>query len=437
MPRALGVTESAVGHDRQTQHVPDAFLHAYAAGELSAVERGAVERHVATCEVCRGSQARIERTVALFGAAPAAPSELAWRRIEKRVAEQLTVDAQRRVASRGPSRVRPGARVAVAIASLAAAMAIGLWLGLRIDRAPSSVGRDVAGIAPATNVDGARETERLSPTAEVAPRESAKPGSFEATGAERLEPRALVRAPTSSRAVAIVTPAHEPIARSDERALDYVGARATRGPERSTSFGQTHVEVEAPSDPLAALWLRTSRAYYESRDLPLALSLAQRIVDEGGDRPEVALAEEILCDGYIATRQAGSAVAACQVLLRRAEMAGLEERARAIHYQIGTIHRVELGDCAAAMYHYGRSVVFGRTSILDDEALMWRVDCAIQLGDENSARRDLALLQRSGSRPGRRERLEALAARFEQMVETGTQPGERPRGRAQPVDDTR
>ncbi|MCK6548433.1 zf-HC2 domain-containing protein [Myxococcota bacterium] len=425
------VTQCAVVRERQSQHVPDTFLHAHAAGELSAAERGAVDRHVATCDACRARLARIEATVARMAVKPAEPSELAWRRIEKRVAEQLGDDAERRIERATRRDGRLVRRAIAAVASLAAATAIGIWIGRSIERAP-----DVTERVEVATPQGAAPTRAPTVERSAAPDRSAEIAE-DVIELPRLEARALRELAGSDRDASITTPASEATTHAPERSIDYVGDRARATSERTTSYGQTRVEIEAPSDPLAALWLETTKAYYEARDIPRALSLAKRIVDEGGQRPEVALAEEILCDGYTVTRQARSAVAACQALLRRAEAAGLEERARAIHYQIGTLHRVELGDCAAAMYHYGRSVVFGRTSRFDDEALMWRVDCAIQLGDENSARRDLALLQRAVSTPGRRERLAALEARFEQMLEARAQPGDLPRGRSQPVDDTR
>lgn len=167
--------------------------------------------------------------------------------------------------------------------------------------------------------------------------------------------------------------------------------RAYRPSAVESREGETSVVVMGPkADPIADAWLRASAAYYEARDLEAAIQIASAIARDGGSRPEARLAEEMLCEAYIATHQPRRAVESCARLLQHAPDG---EAARAIEHRLATIYRSQLSDCRSAVLHYGRAMVFGRRSMLDDEALLGRASCFLELGDLASARSDLAILE--------------------------------------------
>lgn len=507
MRRGRRGTASTVALQPQTPHLPEALLHAHAAGELDTVQKSAVEQHLASCADCRRTAARVATLVGVLRTA-AAPDldELSWQRMANQVRAELARDA-----ASAPERMAGGASRTVWIAAagaagLAATALVAFWLGRGSATIPPADAPVIARTAErGLEIARERPTDRgvslvLSEDARV--KADASPSGLEL----RLEVGLVeLRTPLAldpQREITVWTPEFHALARSDDFTVGYraseafvevragevevrgsgasdgtvrrgerrvisrpsptqppptqeaphekegrsLGDRVRRDvaaladgarrapvvpvePVRSSSSGQTRVSIEVPSDPIARAWLEASEAYYQRRDLPRAIELTRQIVDQGGVRPEVALAEELLCDSYIATHQAKAAVVACQVVLQRAEAAGLEERARAIHYQLATVYRVQLGDCGRAMYHYGRAIVFGRSSLFDDEALLWRAHCAIELQDVDAARRDLALLEQHRSGVARPEALRELERRFEALVGARNEPGSSARTR--------
>jgi hypothetical protein len=209
--------------------------------------------------------------------------------------------------------------------------------------------------------------------------------------------RVLVTAPAGARVEA-------PVSKRKARSTPTTKADGASGELTvSSSEGETNVRVVGPEqDAIAGAWLRASNAYYEARDLEAAIQIASGIVEGGGQRPEVKLAEEMLCEAFIATQQPRRAIEACTALL---EDGRDEEAERAVHYRLATIYRTQLSDCRSAVRHYGRAMVFGRRSMLDDEVLLGRAHCLLDLGDLAGAKSDIAILE---SRAGALARALAL-----------------------------
>lgn len=183
------------------------------------------------------------------------------------------------------------------------------------------------------------------------------------------------------------------------------------GPIVSSSEGETTVEVlELPLDEVAAAWREASEAYYQRKDLDRAIAKAREVQKSQG-RPEARLAQQLLCDAYIAKAQPHEAVDACRALL---DGAGPDE-ARAIHYTLATIHRAQLADCRQAIQHYNQAVVFGRATLLDDEVRLFRAGCAIEVGDLDVAWRDVTTLNGRAGRLARPAELEALKQRLNEI----------------------
>lgn len=179
----------------------------------------------------------------------------------------------------------------------------------------------------------------------------------------------------------------------------------------SSSEGETTVEVlELPLDEVAAAWREASEAYYQRKDLDRAIAKAREVQQAKG-RPEARLAQQLLCDAYIAKAQPHEAVEACRALL---DAAGPDE-ARAIHYTLGTIQRAQLRDCRQAILHYNQAVVFGRATLLDDEVRLFRAGCAIEIGDLDLAWRDVTTLNGRAGRLARPAELEALKQRLNEI----------------------
>lgn len=202
--------------------------------------------------------------------------------------------------------------------------------------------------------------------------------------------------------------AQVPGARQDTGAAPAV---ARRGVEHSSFEGETRVSVETSMrDPIAEKWEAASRAYYVDHDEPRALALADEIVEEGGDRREVTYAQEMRCEAYIGRGETARAVESCNALLARE---GDPEAARTVHYRLATIYRVQLKDCRDALQHYNKAMVFGRATLLDDQALAGHAECALELCDIEGAKRDLLLLARHTSFVATSERVQDLKRRVE------------------------
>jgi hypothetical protein len=184
----------------------------------------------------------------------------------------------------------------------------------------------------------------------------------------------------------------------------------------SSYEGVTKVEVEAPpEDVIAKKWHDASFAYYKKNDVRRAVALANDIVAGGGEREEVLLALDLLCEAHLHLQQPKRALEACEARLERETD---PEAIRAANYRIANIERQQLHDCRGAMDHYSKAMVFGRNSLLDNDALVWRASCALDLGDLDAAKRDIALLDARSAllaRPGElaelKDRLAALSAK--------------------------
>jgi ferric-dicitrate binding protein FerR (iron transport regulator) len=177
---------------------------------------------------------------------------------------------------------------------------------------------------------------------------------------------------------------------------------------KSSSEGVTSVQmIKPPEDPWAKK-LREANEQYSARNYKKAIALASEIVKDGGLRPELWSAKEILCDLYIATGDAEKSIHACTALLDVNNI----DASRHVHYKLATIHRAQLDDCKTAIGHYTRSIVFGRQSMLDDEALLWRAHCEIEIGDLAAARFDVAALESRGAALARPEELLVLKKRL-------------------------
>ena len=186
---------------------------------------------------------------------------------------------------------------------------------------------------------------------------------------------------------------------------------ATRSPAvKKSSSGQTRVEqVFEDADPVKQRWLQTAQAYYEGRDLPRAIRLAREVVELAPERPEARMAEALLCEAFVATGQAQSAISACQARLARPQT---DAERRQIHLMIGRIQHQQIGDCAQAIDHYTKAMVFGGTSLMDDRVRMFRATCGLEVGNLALVRADLAALEnRRDQLPNPRE-LDTLRQRL-------------------------
>lgn len=191
-------------------------------------------------------------------------------------------------------------------------------------------------------------------------------------------------------------------------------------PSKITEEGQTNVQVIPPPertvDPFVARWLEASKAFYQSRDPQKAIGLAEALLAEEPGRPEAQSARELLCEAYLALNQPQKAITACSELLwdQTDEM-----HVRLLHQKLAMIYRTQLGDCANAIHHYSRGMVFGGTSLLDDQARLGRVECAMEIGDRERAARDLeALAPRAENAPWRLK-FEHLRERLTAEVQVG------------------
>lgn len=190
------------------------------------------------------------------------------------------------------------------------------------------------------------------------------------------------------------------------------GHRAVEAPHKISSEGQTSVSMIAPpADVWAEKW-RQADAAYTARSYDRAISIANDIVEHAGMRGEVSMAREMLCDLYIQTNKPKQAVDACNALLA----SSTQEESRAVHYKLATIHRKELSDCRTAIVHYTNAMVFGRASPFDDDALIWRARCSIEIGDLGSARSDIAALERRAAGLARPDELDDLKKRLQHAV---------------------
>lgn len=226
---------------------------------------------------------------------------------------------------------------------------------------------------------------------------------------ERREIR-VPKAPARTPAKTAVTP--KP-ARAPVEPLAKDEAVEPTEPVVRSSEGETSVQVLAPDDPVTAAWRAASRAYYRDRDLDAAIAHAEVVIRTGDRRAEVRLAKRLICDARIALEQPNQAVQACRELLDGEKR---DEELRNIHYMLATIFRTQLSDCRRAVEHYEQVLVYGRTALLDDEARLFRAQCALALGDLQTAQADIRALAPHAARLSRPGELRALQKRLEEAL---------------------
>jgi hypothetical protein len=447
-------------------------LHAYVAGEVDPAERAAIESQLATCEVSRARLDRVKATTVLFAEmAPDEPDDLAWQRIQNRV----RVDLENAASGRLEHRPHAGPRVWLSAAiAIAATIATFVLLGRNASDVPVPAPDPAPAPGPQILASGSAPLEvklasgtslRLSPASEVVVKApSALPTEVDLDVGE-LRVRPAVRAEGGRPSVVVRTPSYVATAKSLDFTVRYRGdgsfvesrdgsvevkgggfgertivaqgeRRAPEGsprvtaileesvekakleaarPVRETVEGETQVEVIDDEDPLKRRWVETARAYYERRDLGQAIELARQVIAEGGDRPEARLAEELLCDALIAEGRGEEAAEACAAQLARPH--GDEER-RQIHFRIATIHH-RLGDCGTAIEHYGRAMVFGGSSLMDDRVRLFRAACALEVGDLELAGSDLLSLKNRRDRLPNPDELDKLVRRLQEAQKQG------------------
>ena len=208
-------------------------------------------------------------------------------------------------------------------------------------------------------------------------------------------PKRLADPSAPSKVVAKVEPREKPSIEVDVPQVAPPGSRPREGAmvdetpviEEAT----TRVEVEAPDDPVAKAWVEARAAYYRRRDLDETVRWAQEVRRIAGRRPEAKWATNLLCEAHTAAERAAEAVVACGELLERVS----GEEARQVHKRLAELHRTKLKDCASAIEHYNKALVFGQTTPLDEDARLGRAECALQVGDKDLAKRDLAHLEAS------------------------------------------
>lgn len=175
--------------------------------------------------------------------------------------------------------------------------------------------------------------------------------------------------------------------------------------------GQTEVVMEAPAaeDPVAERW-RSAVQAFDSGEAETAIRLANDVVLLGRGRPEERDALDLLCTAELTLGAADKAVVACEALI--GVEAGAEPR-RLLHHRVANIYRVKLHDCAHALPHYDQTIVFGGTSLVDDEALLGRAECALELGKLDVAARDLRAVGARSERLVRKSTYDTLLMRLD------------------------
>ncbi|MFO0725567.1 MAG: FecR domain-containing protein [Myxococcota bacterium] len=177
--------------------------------------------------------------------------------------------------------------------------------------------------------------------------------------------------------------------------------------------GQTEVEVEAPtpspSDPVAEKW-RAALLARDSGEIEAAVRLANDVVLLGRGRAEERDALDLLCTAELTLGAADKAVVACEALVPLQVSAAAR---RQLHHRIANIYRVRLSDCAHALPHYDQTIVFGGTAMSDDDARLGRAECALELGRNDIAERDLDALKGRSERLVRKSTYDMLTKRLE------------------------
>ena len=150
---------------------------------------------------------------------------------------------------------------------------------------------------------------------------------------------------------------------SDGRILDS-SFRNVRSPPLSEP-----VRPKGPRD--LGLWRRASDAYYRERDLKTAIRLAEQVVaSEVLDGPEGWLAQRLPLRRVRCRQSAHGRDQRMYGPPPEPSRAG--DEVRQVHCMIATIYRARLRDCEEAIPHYNETIVFGGTSVADDEVRLPR-----------------------------------------------------------------
>jgi hypothetical protein len=468
---------------RRSELLPFEQLQAYAAGELTPAERAQVEAELEAVPENRARLERVQSMRGLLlEAAPGEPDDLTWKRMQQRVQAKLA-EPVRRESKSGvwlPVGIAAAAVVATLIlldrekvepvaprsfdavgpqvlASGSAPLDVTLASGTSLHLAPSSevlvqspqaqptelmleVGQlDVR--SPVRLLQGRPAVTVRTPryVASAASEDftvgyradsyfvEARDGEIAVRG-EGFEDGTVVRAgerrtvqsekpPAPSRVKQILNQSVKK-AEKASRTADEIGTPPAPASEvKESSEGETSVQVVLEeTDPVKRKWLEAAVAYYERRDLPAAIDLARSVVAEAPNRAEGRMAEVLLCEALIATQRAPEAIEACEARLRRPHT---EEEKREIHFLLATIHHRHLSDCERAIEHYGRAMVFGGTSLLDDRVRLFRATCALDLGKLDLATVDLQTLKAHRNRLPNPEELDRLLGRLTEAKRGG------------------
>lgn len=218
----------------------------------------------------------------------------------------------------------------------------------------------------------------------------------------RPEPRVARRRAAAPRRSSAV-PARAPAAASQAPTDPVTRVSVLRAPIRPDPSGP---------DELSERWASLRAIYFEDGRAADAVALAEALAADAGPRPEGRWALDLLCQAQLRLGAAERAVEACQRWLSVEPSAA---RAREIHRRLAHLYADHLGRCADALDHFGALIVFGRASLLDEDALLGRARCALELGDLDLAALDLSVLEGQGNRVARRAEAAALRRRLDTL----------------------
>lgn len=367
----LAALMTCMGWGLPLGHVSETRLIALVRGRLPAGPQVRVEAHLAHCAHCQARLATVQAV--LKGAERLSPVDQAGPILDLADSIWRATDGARLSTPRAPT--THSGRVGCGWRWLSAAAA--LVLGLVI-------GRNWIAVDGADAVDATRQcppgARTQADAVRVAPAWAA-PFSLDAWMPDALRP--VPEATVASRAVRYVVPAES----------------SSSMPE-SSSILETTASV-----PERDLWREALAAYYHDRDFQRAITLAMEVLDEPTQRAAWPSAERMLCEARVTLEQGERAISACKRLLVGART---DDEVRRAHYMLASVYRRQLGDCQAAMPHFDRALIFGRTSVLDDEVRLSRAFCALEVGNRAVAEHDWKQLEARRAQLLRPQRLDEL-----------------------------
>lgn len=187
--------------------------------------------------------------------------------------------------------------------------------------------------------------------------------------------------------------------KSSSSSQERKGKGANRASQRAADFKDpmtdTEVDVIPPErSPLDTLWILASQAYYGRGETTDALVAAKKILATGSpDDRQYLQALNLLCEASISLEDGKSACYYCEKAL---SFERVSESRRSLHRRLGLVYREMMGDCQKAIEHFSKALVFGDTSLLDEQTVLGRAQCAYALGDYALAESDLNLLAQRG-----------------------------------------